>query len=105
MSATANWPHAASPKTPCSAVSPDARHRGHLVPRVQLARTQGQRTVRDARGGASVPYLNIDDGMDEHPKVEGLSDAAFRMYVAGMLYSARRGTDGAIPRAKARRLS
>ena len=52
-----------------------------------------------------MPYLNIDDGMDEHPKVEALSDAAFRMHVSAMLYCARRGTDGAIPGAKARRLS
>lgn len=52
-----------------------------------------------------MPYLNIDDGMDEHPKVESLSDAAFRMHMSAMLYCARRGTDGAIPRAKARRLS
>jgi len=52
-----------------------------------------------------VPYLNVDDGMDEHPKVEALSDAAFRMHMSSMLYCARRGTDGAIPRAKARRIS
>lgn len=52
-----------------------------------------------------MPYLNVDDGMDESEKVESLSDAAFRMHVSGMLYSARRGTDGAIPRGKARRLS
>ena len=52
-----------------------------------------------------MPYLNIDDGMDEHPKIESLSDAAFRMYVSALLYAARRGTDGAVPRAKARRLS
>jgi hypothetical protein len=52
-----------------------------------------------------MPYLNIDDGMDEHPKIEALSDAAFRLHVSAMLYAARRGTDGAIPRAKARRLS
>jgi hypothetical protein len=52
-----------------------------------------------------VPYLNIDDGMDEHPKVEGLSDAAFRLHVSAMLYAARRGTDGVIPLAKSRRLS
>ncbi len=52
-----------------------------------------------------MPYLNIDDGMDEHPKVEGLSDAAFRLHVSAMLYSARRGTDGALPLPKSRRLS
>src|SRR4051812_734823 len=56
-------------------------------------------------GRRAMPYLNIDDGMDEHPKVDTLTDAAFRMHIAGMLYAARRGTDGAIPRAKARRLS
>ena len=32
-----------------------------------------------------MPYLNIDDGMDEHPKVDALSDAAFRLYVSGKL--------------------
>ncbi len=52
-----------------------------------------------------MPYLNVDDGMDEHPKIEPLSDAAFRLHVSAMLYCARRGTDGAIPRAKARRLT
>ena len=52
-----------------------------------------------------MPYLNIDDGMDEHPKIEGLSDAAFRMHVSGMLYAARRGTDGEIPYSKSKRLS
>ena len=25
-----------------------------------------------------MPYLNTDDGMDEHPKIEALSDAEFR---------------------------
>ena len=52
-----------------------------------------------------MPYLNIDDGMDEHPKIEPLTDAAFRLNISAMLYCARRGTDGAIPRAKARRLT
>jgi hypothetical protein len=26
-----------------------------------------------------MPYLNIDDGIDEHPKVDALSDAAYRL--------------------------
>ena len=52
-----------------------------------------------------MPYLNVDDAMDEHPKIEVLSDAAFRMHMSAMLYAARRKTDGFIPRAKARRLS
>jgi hypothetical protein len=52
-----------------------------------------------------MPYLNIDDGMDEHPKVDALSDAAFRLYVSGKLYCARKLTDGFIPHAKAKRLT
>ena len=52
-----------------------------------------------------MPYLNIDDGMDEHPKIEALSDAAFRLHVSAMLYCARRGTDGVVALAKARRLT
>jgi hypothetical protein len=51
------------------------------------------------------PYLNVDDGMDEHPKIESLSDAAFRLHLSGMLYAARRQTDGAIPLPKSRRLT
>ena len=52
-----------------------------------------------------MPYLNIDDGMDEHPKIEALSDAAFRLYVCSMLYAARTGTDGLVALSKARRLT
>ena len=52
-----------------------------------------------------MPYLNVDDGMDEHPKVDALSDAAFRLYVSGKLYCARKLTDGFIPHNKARRLT
>lgn len=52
-----------------------------------------------------MPYLNIDDGMDEHPKIEILSDAAFRLHISAMLYCSRRTTDGFIGRAKVRRLT
>lgn len=52
-----------------------------------------------------MPYLNIDDGMDEHPKVDALSDAAFRLYVSSKLYCARKLTDGFIAHAKAKRLT
>ena len=38
-----------------------------------------------------MPYLNVDDGMDEHPKIEPLSDAAFRMHVSAMLEWSRTG--------------
>lgn len=44
-----------------------------------------------------MPYLNIDDGMDEHPKVEGLSDAAFRLLVREACAWSRSGTAGHAP--------
>lgn len=38
----------------------------------------------------------LDDGFADHPKVLGLSDPSFRLHVAAMCWSARRGTDGVI---------
>lgn len=52
-----------------------------------------------------MPYLNTDDGMDEHPKIDGLSDAAYRLLMASMHYCARNLTDGYIPLTRARRLT
>lgn len=52
-----------------------------------------------------MPYLNTDDGMDEHPKIDALSDAAYRLLMASMHYSARKLTDGLVPLSKARRLT
>jgi hypothetical protein len=52
-----------------------------------------------------VPYLNTDDGMDEHPKIDCLSDAAYRLLMASMHYCARNLTDGFVPLARARRLT
>lgn len=52
-----------------------------------------------------MPYLNIDDGMDEHEKVEALSDAAYRLLMASLHYCARNLTDGFVPLSKARRLT
>jgi len=51
-----------------------------------------------------MPYLNTDDGFPEHPKVDDLSDGAFRLHVAGMHYCARELTDGRIPKRRASRL-
>jgi hypothetical protein len=42
--------------------------------------------------------------MDEHPKLEFVSDAAFRLQVRALLYCARRTTDGFIPLEKVRQL-
>jgi hypothetical protein len=39
-------------------------------------------------------YIRVHDGMDEHPKIEGLSDAAFRTFFRGLFYSSRQRTDG-----------
>lgn len=44
-----------------------------------------------------MPYLNLDDNFADHPKVDRLSDAAFRLHISGMLYAAKHLTDGAIP--------
>jgi hypothetical protein len=52
-----------------------------------------------------MPYLNIDDGIDEHPKVEALSDAAYRLWKASLSYCSRVGTDGVVMLGKARRLT
>lgn len=51
-----------------------------------------------------MPYLNLDDNFADHPKVDGLSDAAFRLHVAGMCYAAKHLTDGRLDRERPTRL-
>lgn len=51
-----------------------------------------------------MPYLNVDDGFPDHPKIDALSDAAFRLHVAGKCYAARSLTDGIVPAARVPRL-
>lgn len=46
-----------------------------------------------------MPWLRLDDAFAHHPKVIGLSDAAFRLHVSGLVYAARHLTDGVIPAA------
>lgn len=41
-----------------------------------------------------MPYLNLDDNYPDHPKVEALSDAAYRLHGAAMFYAARFQLDG-----------
>ena len=41
-----------------------------------------------------MPYLNIDDNYPDHPKVEALSDAAYRLHGSAMFYAARFRLDG-----------
>jgi hypothetical protein len=52
----------------------------------------------------AVPWVNLDDQLPEHPKVDGLSDLAFRLYIAGICYANRHLTDGFIPADRVRRL-
>lgn len=41
-------------------------------------------------------HAQFDDLYADHPKVAGLSDAAFRLHTTGILYCARNLTDGLI---------
>jgi hypothetical protein len=41
-------------------------------------------------------YITVHDGMPDHPKVEELSDAAFRLLVTAWCWSSRNKTDGQI---------
>ncbi len=43
-------------------------------------------------------WLKVDDKFMDHPKIEGLTDRAFRMYMAGMVYCAAHETDGFVPK-------
>lgn len=49
-------------------------------------------------------YVALDHGMPENPKVVGLDDAAFRLYIEAICYCSRQQSDGAIPPAALRRL-
>lgn len=41
-------------------------------------------------------FVHLDDQFPDHTKVAGLTDAAFRLWVAGIAYCARGLTDGVI---------
>lgn len=51
-----------------------------------------------------MPYLRLDDAFTDHPKVDALSDPAFRLHVSGICYSARLLTDGKVPADRVARL-
>lgn len=42
-------------------------------------------------------YITVHDGMPDHPKIAGLSDAAFRALVTGWCWCSRYLTDGVMP--------
>lgn len=45
-------------------------------------------------------YIRVHDGMPDHPKVDGLSDRAFRLLVEEWCWCSRHTTDGRIPGAR-----
>lgn len=51
-----------------------------------------------------MPWANFDDCYPDHPKVIGLSDAAFRLHTSGVIYCARYKTDGFIPKPQVSKL-
>jgi hypothetical protein len=44
-----------------------------------------------------MPWVRFDDTFPTHRKVDGLSDAAFRLHVSAIFWCARNLTDGAVP--------
>lgn len=45
------------------------------------------------------PFITVHDGMPDHPKIEGLSDAAFRLLVTTWCWCNRNRTDGMVKEA------
>lgn len=50
-------------------------------------------------------WLKLDDGFADHPKIDTLSDGAFRLHVSGLCYAAKHLTDGMLPARSLRRLT
>lgn len=46
-----------------------------------------------------MPWVRFDDTFSTHRKVDGLSDAAFRLHVSAIFWCARNLTDGVVPEA------
>jgi hypothetical protein len=51
-----------------------------------------------------VTWLKLDDSFADHPKVDPLSDQAFRLHVAALCFCAHNLTDGRIPEGRPERL-
>lgn len=49
-------------------------------------------------------WVRLDDGFAEHPKIDALTDGAFRLHVAALGHAARHLTDGIVPEARLPRL-
>ena len=50
-------------------------------------------------------WTKLDDSFPEHPKIDALSDGAFRLHVSAICWSCKLLTDGFIPTEKANRLT
>lgn len=50
-------------------------------------------------------WVRLDDGFAEHPKIDGLSDGAFRLWASALGYVARNLTDGFVPAGRVARLT
>jgi hypothetical protein len=44
-----------------------------------------------------MPWVRLEDDMPDHPKVIGLSNGAFRVFVEALCYANRYLTDGQVP--------
>lgn len=51
-----------------------------------------------------MPYLPMDENFADHPKNDVLSDGAFRLHVAGLLFCSKHLTDGLIQAERVPRL-
>jgi hypothetical protein len=51
-----------------------------------------------------MPWVRLDDSFPDNPKVDGLSDGAFRLYVSALCYAGHYLTDGLIETSRASRL-
>lgn len=51
-----------------------------------------------------MPWVRLDDGMPDHPKMAGLTNAALGAFVRGLCYCARYLTDGVLPAGAAQRM-
>lgn len=49
-------------------------------------------------------WLKLDDAFPDHPKIEALSDGAFRLHVSGLIHCAKHLTDGYVPTARVPKL-
>lgn len=52
-----------------------------------------------------MPWVRLEDHVDEHPKIAAASDGAFRLWVNALAYANRSLSDGFIPAPMIRRLS